>query len=73
MRGFGRSSAGFGRCGKGAGSRIRTLRWKEAPVSVSFKTLSDRAEAHEEAMSRRLDDVVVKSVLYQSGDRKSVV
>lgn len=37
-------------------------------MSVSFKTLSDRAEAHEEAMSRQLDDVIVKSVLYQSGD-----
>lgn len=38
-------------------------------MSVSLKTLSDRAEAHEEELSRKLDDlVIVKSVLYQSGD-----
>jgi len=37
-------------------------------MSLSLQTLSERAEAHEAAMSNRLDDLIVKSVLYQSGD-----
>jgi len=37
-------------------------------MAISLETLSARAEAHEEAMSRRLDEVVVKSVLYLSGE-----
>lgn len=37
-------------------------------MSVSLQTLNDRAEAHEEQMSRELDDMVIKSVIYQSGD-----
>ncbi len=35
---------------------------------VDLQTLSDRAEAHEAEMSRKLDDLVVRSVLYASGD-----
>lgn len=37
-------------------------------MSVSFEVLSQRAEEHEEKMSRELDEIVVKSVLYMSGD-----
>ena len=37
-------------------------------MSIPFEMLSERAEAHEEKMSRDLDDMIVKSVLYQSGD-----
>jgi hypothetical protein len=38
-------------------------------MSMSLEVLSARAEAHEEEISRRLDElVIVKSVLYQSGE-----
>jgi hypothetical protein len=37
-------------------------------MSVPFDVLSQRAEEHEEKMSRELDEIVVKSVLYMSGD-----
>jgi hypothetical protein len=37
-------------------------------MSISIKSLSDKAEAHEDKMSRELDDMVVKSVVYMSGD-----
>jgi hypothetical protein len=37
-------------------------------MSVSLDKLNARAEAHEEQMSRDLDRMVVKSVIYQSGD-----
>lgn len=37
-------------------------------MSISIKTLSERAEAHEEEQVRQLDQMVVKSILYQSGD-----
>jgi len=37
-------------------------------MTISFQTLSERAEAHEAEMSDRLDAMVMKSVLYQSGD-----
>jgi len=37
-------------------------------MAISFQTLSDRAEAHEAGMSDTLDALVMKSVLYQSGD-----
>lgn len=37
-------------------------------MSISIKTLNERAEAHEEAEVRKLDELVVKSVLFQSGD-----
>lgn len=37
-------------------------------MTISLQTLSDRAEAHEAAMSDKLDALVMKSVIYQSGD-----
>lgn len=37
-------------------------------MTIPLKTLSDKAEAHEEQMSQELDDMIVKSVLYMSGD-----
>jgi len=37
-------------------------------MTISLQTLNDRAEAHEAQMSDQLDALVMKSVLYQSGD-----
>jgi hypothetical protein len=37
-------------------------------MTISLQTLSERAEAHEAAMSDRLDALVMKSILYQSGE-----
>lgn len=37
-------------------------------MTIPFQVLSQRADAHEEEMSRKLDEIVVKSVLYMSGD-----
>lgn len=37
-------------------------------MTISLQTLSDRAEGHEAEMSDKLDALVMKSVIYQSGD-----
>lgn len=37
-------------------------------AEIDFRTASEQADAHEEQMTRALDEMIVKSVLYQSGD-----